>query len=242
MELLVRGAAELGVRLDRAQTDQFHRYYQELVVWNRRVNLTAVVRQDQVQTRLFLDSLTVFDVVPQSLLRAGGKFADVGSGAGFPGLPLRIAFPDIRMTLIEATAKKTTFLRHVSRVLGLSDVQVITGRAEILARDPGLRESFDVVLSRAVAKLSVLAELTLPFCSMNGLVIAQKSADVDEEIKYAESAIETMGGTVREVKEVVAGESDHGEVLVVLEKMTPTPDRYPRRPGIPAKRPLRAAN
>ena len=238
MELLVRGAAELGIRLGRAQVDQFHRYYQELIEWNRRVNLTAVTEREQVQTRHFLGSLAVSAVVPPSLLSAGGKVLDVGSGAGFPGLPLRIAFPGVRATLIEATAKKTAFLEHVSRALDLGDVQVITGRAEALAHDPRLRESFDVVLSRAVARLSVLAELTLPFCRTGGLAIAQKSAHVDEEIKRAGRAIEAMGGAVREVKEVVVGESDHSGTLVVLEKKAPTPDRYPRRPGIPAKRPL----
>ena len=239
VELLEKGAAEkLGIELNRAQLDQFHRYYREVVDWNRRANLTTVTEWEQTQTRHFLDSLAVSLALPPSLLSRGGEVLDLGSGAGFPGLPLKIAFPRLELTLMDATAKKTAFLQHVIKALGLDMVEVRTGRAEALAHEPSLRESYDVVVSRAVARLSVLAELSLPFCRLGGLVIAQKGAGVDSELLEADKAIETMGGALKEVREVEAEEPDGGGRLVVLEKMSPTPDRYPRRPGIPAKRPI----
>lgn len=168
MDLLKTGAAALGVRLDDSQVDQFRLYHRELVSWNTRVNLTAVTEWDKVRTRHVLDSLSAAAVIPTEVLD-GGTAVDVGSGAGFPGLALKIAFPDLRMTLIDSTSKKTAFLQHVSGQLGLDGVVVLTGRAEELGHRPDLRESFDLVLSRAVARLPVLAELTLPFCKVGGL-------------------------------------------------------------------------
>ena len=238
MELLTRGAAELGIRLDGMQLAQFHRYHREIVDWNGRVNLTSVTGWEEVQTRHFVDSLTVITALPKAVLSSGGRVLDVGSGAGLPGLPLKIAFPDLRMTLMDATAKKTAFLEHVTRVLKLDDVEVCTGRAETLAHDPGHRESYDAVLARAVARLPVLAELCLPFCLPGGIVVAQKGAGIDDEILEAQDAVEAMGGALRDVKEVAARGLGEGRVLVVLDKTRPTPEAFPRRPGIPAKRPL----
>ena len=237
LELLKAGAAALGVHLSLAQLEQFQRYYEELADWNTRVNLTSVSGLDNVQTTLFLDSLTVSVAIPEDLLESG-RFVDVGSGGGFPGIPLKIAFPRSRATLIDSTGKKTAFLVYLKEVLGLSDVDVHTGRAETLAHDPILRETFDLVLIRGVAKMPVLAELTLPFCRTGGIVIAQKKVGIEEEIKQAERAIETMGGELKEVREVPVKELGGARGLVVLEKIGPTPERYPRRPGMPAKRPL----
>ena len=236
--LVTRAAEELGVRLDRAQVDQFHRYYLEIVDWGSRVNLTTVTGWERVQTRHFLDSLYVSAVFPPGLQGSCATVLDVGSGAGLPGLPLKIAFPGLKVTLMEATAKKTEFLQHVIQVLGLADVEVCTGRAEALAHAPRLRQGFDLVVSRAVAGLSVLAELTLPFCRVGGLVVAHKGPDADDEIRLAGRAIGAMGGQLKEVREVVAESPGAAGVLVVLEKVCPTPARYPRRPGIPSKRPL----
>ncbi len=234
-QLLVKGASALGIHLGSAQADQFRRYYAELLHWNRRVNLTAIVEWEDVQTRLFLDSLAVSAVLPDTTLRSGARMLDVGTGAGVPGLPLKIAFTSMSLTLLDATAKKTAFLTHVTHLLGLDDVEVLTGRAEDLARDPRLRERFDVVLARAVGKLPVLAELTLPFCRPGGVVVAVKGANVDDEVQQAENAIEALAGRLRETRRVAAA---GGTAFVVLEKIGPTPERYPRRPGIPAKRPL----
>ena len=236
-DLLATGAAALGIHLSLAQLEQFRQYYLELVDWNTRVNLTSITEWEQVQTRLFLNSLSVALAVPSALLKSG-RFVDIGSGAGFPGLALKIAFPGIDVTLIDATAKKTKFLDHMKETLGLPDVAIVTGRSETLAHESDLREGFDVVLARALARMNALAELTLPFCRPGGIVIAQKSVDVEDEVAQARNAIEIMGGTLKEVTEVAIPELEQRRVLVILEKIGPTPERYPRRPGMPAKHPL----
>ena len=237
VRLLTAGAAALGIHLDQAQCAQFRRYYQELVDWNTRVNLTSVTGLEEVQTRHFLDSLTVALAIPQSM-PTSARFLDIGSGGGFPGMPLKIVFPALMATLIDSTSKKTAFLVHLREVLGLRDVEICTGRAESLAHQPELRGTFDFVFARAVGSLRVLAELALPFCQPGGMVIAQKNLNNDDEIERAQRAVETMGGVLKEVKEVPLLSPGAPRALVVLEKVGVTPQRYPRRPGMPAKRPL----
>ena len=205
--------------------------------WSRRVNLTSVTEWTDVRSRHFLDSLSVSVAIPPDMLQSG-RFVDIGSGAGLPGVPLKIAFPGLRPTLIESTAKKTAFLSDLVATLGLNDLRVCTGRAEDLAQDPELRESFDFAVARAVAGMSTLAELTLPFCRIGGLVIAQKKLDARAEIDQAESAIDAVGGRLLDVREVLVEGLEGSRTLVVLEKVRATPTRFPRRPGIPAKRPL----
>jgi len=233
LDLLVDGAAAFGINLDAAQTEQFDLYYRELVDWNQRINLTTITEREQVETRHFLNSLAVHTALPAGTLSGGARVIDIGSGGGFPGLPLRIAFPQIRLTLAESAGKRAAFLRHVIEAIGLSSVEVRSGRAEDLGREPQLREGFDVVLARAVAKLPVLAELMLPFCRVGGLAVAHKGSDVANEVQDAQHAIHETGGTLGEVRPVGLTTS-----LVVIEKVSGTPDRFPRRPGIPAKRPL----
>ena len=199
MEQLAAGAAELGIDLSRSQIEQFERYHGLLLEWNSRVNLTALTGRSEVQRKHFLDSLSVTKAIPGHLLDSG-RFADVGSGAGFPGVPLKIAFPGLSATLIESTSKKTAFLVGLGEVLGLSDLVVLTGRAETLAHRHELREGFDFVLTRAVASMAALAELTLPFCRLGGIVIAQKKLGIEDELARARKAIETMGGELAEVK------------------------------------------
>ena len=215
----------------------FRLYYQELVEWNRAVNLTAIVDPGEVATKHFLDSLSVTRVIPDETL-AVGKLADVGSGAGFPGLPLKIAWPGLNVTLIESVGKKAAFLRHVVDALELDSVEVENGRAETLAHEPRLREGFDIVTARAVAHMASLAELTLPLCRPGGIVVAQKKAGIDEELKEAETAIALLGGALERVEVVDDVEPGDPRWLVVLRKVAASPARYPRRPGIPVKRPL----
>ena len=237
MELLKTGAAELGIHLSETQLGLFRRYYRELVEWNARINLTSVTGWEEVQARHFLDSLTVSLALPSGTLESG-RFVDVGSGAGFPGVPLKIAFPGLRAMLIESTGKKVNFLLGLKDALGLCDLDVRIGRAETLAQDPGLREAFDFVVGRALADMAVLAELTLPFCRVGGVAIAQKKLNLDEELERARGAIDAMGGELREVKEVRVQQLGEPRCLVVMAKVRPTPDRYPRRSGMPKKRPL----
>ena len=237
MELLKAGAAELGIHLSLAQLGQLRRYYDEMVKWNTRVNLTSVTDWEEAQARHFLDSLTVALALPDSL-PGSARFIDVGSGAGFPGVPMKIAFPGLKATLIDSTAKKTAFLIALIDSLGLEGVEVRTGRAETLAHDPALRESFDFATARALAGMAILAELTLPFCRVGGIVVAQKNRGADEEIRLAGGAVKALGGELKEVMEISTKQLGERRRLVVLEKVSSTPDRYPRRPGIPKKRPL----
>ena len=234
---LAEGARAIGVELSPTQEEQFAAYARLLLEANRRVNLTAITEPDAVETLHFLDSLTAAAALPESTL-AEGRVLDVGSGAGFPGVPLKIAFPGVRMELLEATGKKAAFLQELVSELGLQDVAVHHGRAEDLGRGASLRGAFDAVLARGVARLSTLAELTLPFLRIGGVLVAQKSADVDAEVKAAAEAVRVLGGAAPVVHTVSAPGLDDGRTLVVVEKVEDTPDKYPRRAGMPAKRPI----
>lgn len=229
------GARELGLELSGEALAAFDRYAALLRSWNERMNLVSKASLAKVEARHILDSLTsalAFDGAPL------GKVIDVGTGAGFPGLPLKIVFPAIDLTLVEATQKKTRFLEAAVEALGLDGAEVVAERAERLGQDPAYREAFDVVLARALAPLPVLAELTLPFCRRGGVVVAYKSLGVEGEVAEARRAIEMLGGAPSRMVEVPATVTGDARVLVTIEKGSPTPRKYPRRPGTPAKQPL----
>ncbi|APV44324.1 16S rRNA (guanine(527)-N(7))-methyltransferase [Dehalogenimonas formicexedens] len=230
------GAEELGLRLSEEQFGQFEKYFHLLVEWNGRFNLTAVTDYTGVQTTHFLDSLSL---VKSGIDFESLKVIDIGAGAGFPGLPLKVAFPAIKLILLEATGKKAVFLKETAAALGLEGVTVLNARAEDAARQPDYRERIDLAVSRAVASLDTLCELCLPFCRVGATFIAMKKGEIASEIEYAKAAIETLGGRLYEVKEIsLAGLPDPRQ-LVIIEKIKRTPPEYPRRSGIPAKNPLR---
>lgn len=238
MDKLVAGANKLGLKLTPRQLEQFQLFYQELVDWNRRLNLTAITGYEDVQVKHFLDSLTVTLALKPPEGRRDCRVIDVGTGAGLPGIPLKILWPEIRLVLLDATAKKATFLHHLKQKLRLEGIEIVVGRAEEIAHEAQYRDRFDVVLSRAVARLPALIELALPFCAIGGCFIAQRKGAVEPEINRASKVISTLGGNLREVKRITLEEFSDERYLVVIEKTAPTPDKYPRRPGIPAKRPL----
>jgi len=237
MELLAAGAEKLGLKLGERELGLFQTYYEELIDWNQRMNLTAIIEYDKVQINHFLDSLTVVSAWKPSTNRPNGKVIDIGTGAGVPGIPLKIVYPQIKLSLMDSTNKKITFLNHLKQKLGLDDIEIINGRAEELGHQI-YRESYDLVLARGLAPMPPLAELTIPFCKIGGKFVAYKKGDIKEEMNLAKRAISTMGGKLIDIKPVLMTEFPDNRVLVIIEKIAPTPEQYPRGSGLPVKRPL----
>ncbi len=228
--------AGLGLSLSSNALEPFRRYQQALEQWNQRANLTAITGYEEVFSLHFLDSLSTLLALPNGSNTI--RLLDVGAGAGFPGLPLKLAKPDLQLTLLEATAKKTAFLDALVTELGLESVTVLTGRAEAAAHVAAHREQYGAVVSRGVAKLATLAEYLLPFCKVGGLAIAMKQGDIAGELTEAERAIGLLGGVLQETVAVDLPGLPPGRQLVVMRKAHATPPAYPRRTGLPAKRPL----
>ena len=228
--------AGLGLSLSSNALEPFRRYQQALEQWNQRANLTAITGYEEVFSLHFLDSLSTLLALPNG--NSPIRLLDVGAGAGFPGLPLKLAKPDLQLTLLESTAKKTAFLDALVTELGLESVTVLTGRAEAAAHDAAHREQYDAVVSRGVAKLATLAEYLLPFCKVGGLAIAMKQGDIAGELTAAERAIGLLGGVLQETLAVDLPGLPPSRQLVVIRKAHATPPAYPRRTGLPAKRPL----
>jgi 16S rRNA (guanine527-N7)-methyltransferase len=225
----------LNVSLTSGQLQGFERYAQALVDWNQRVNLTAITAPGEVEIKHFIDSLTCLLVMD---LRPGQNLIDIGTGAGFPGLPLKIVRPDLRLVLVEATAKKAAFCRHVVENLRLEGVEILHARAETVGADPNHREAYDWAVARAVAPLAVLSEYLLPLVKIGGRVVAQKGEAGPAEAHAAEAAIRRLGGRVVQLKRLELPKVAETRYLVLIDKVAATPDGLPRRPGIPSKRPL----
>jgi 16S rRNA (guanine527-N7)-methyltransferase len=237
MMRLVDGAQQLlGLTLTQRQRQAFHLYQKELVSWNTRFNLTAITDTEGVQIRHFLDSLSCLLAVGD--VRPGQSLIDVGTGAGFPGLPLKIVYPALRLTLVEATGKKTDFLQHMVKLLELRDVAVIHARAEQVGHDPLHRETYDWVTARAVAAMPTLVEYLLPLCRLGGHCLAQKGEGATAEVTSAEPAVLLLGGRLSRLVPVELPGLAETRHLVLIEKVARTPEEYPRPPGRPAKRPL----
>jgi len=243
MKKLIEGAKKLGIELNARQIKQFELYYQELIEWNKRINLTAITDYSTVQVKHFLDSLTIILALRrEEAEKVDFNIVDIGTGAGFPGVPLKILFPRPRLVLIEPTAKKISFLNHIISKLELKNVEVVNSRAEEAAHSPLYREQFALVLSRAVALLPTLVELTLPFCQIGGRFIAQKKGEIEQEVNSAKEAITVLGGKLDQIKKIELDEFDDARYLVIVDKICPTPGKYPRRPGLPKRRPIREVN
>lgn len=227
--------AERGINLSASQLERFAIYYHLLVEWNSRMNLTAITAEDEVYLKHFFDSITPAFYFPLSEVTT---VADIGAGAGFPSLPLKICFPHLQVTIVDSLQKRIGFLDHLIGELGLTGVTTVHARAEDAGHQLQLRESFDLVTGRAVARLNVLAEYCLPFVAVKGHFLAMKGSNISVELNEAKKAIKLLGGKVSRVETfTLPGEAGERN-LIVIEKVAATPKRYPRKAGTPAKRPL----
>ena len=236
MQSLTHGAQQFNLTLSETQQQAFDQYRHELIAWNEKVNLTRIIEPEEIIVKHFLDSLSLYPLL--SDFPANFSLIDVGTGAGFPGLPLKIVLPDIRLSLLESTHKKTTFLQHIVDTLNLTGVTIVTARAEEAGRQPAHCQRYDVAVARAVAALPTLAEYTLPLVKVGGTVIVQKGQNPAEEIKSASNALGILGGKIDQVLAVDVPGLDAERHLIVIRKRKPTPKQYPRRPGLPAKKPI----
>lgn len=226
----------LGVSLSEGQINQFLKYYELLVEWNGFMNLTAITEYDEVMKKHFVDSLSLiktFDVSKKV------KVIDVGTGAGFPGLALKIAYPNLQVTLLDSLNKRINFLNEVISQLGLTDVETVHGRAEDFAKPDKLRGKFDLCVSRAVANLSTLSEYCLPFVKVGGEFISYKSEKIVEEMSAAKNAIGILGGRFDRSEEFYLPDSEIYRNLVVIRKIKETPKKFPRKAGLPSKEPIK---
>ncbi len=228
--------SQFGIRLNSHQLEAFDWYAAELQAWNRRINLTSLTNRNQIEIKHFLDSLSCLTAMHPL---PGERIVDIGTGAGFPGIPIRIASPQVHIVLVESIGKKAQFCEHVVDKLELTNVEVVNSRAEQVGRLPDVRESFDWALARAVAKLPTLLEYMLPMVKAGGGAIAQKGDTAPAEAQSAEIALEVLGGELEEVIPVELPSVTETRYLVVVRKTAATPERYPRRAGIPGKRPLK---
>ncbi len=226
-----------GYELSDEQLKMFEKYYELLIEWNNKFNLTAITDKEEVEIKHFSDSLSLLDHFNISDVHS---LIDVGTGAGFPGIPLKIACPHLRVTLLDSLQKRVTFLNEVVKELGLTDVTVIHGRAEDLGRDPEHREKYDLCVSRAVANLSSLTELCLPFVNIGGFFVSYKSEKTEDEMDRAKDAIKIMGGGEASVQEhdLKFKDDSYRRTLILMPKKVSTPEKYPRKAGLPTKKPL----
>lgn len=226
---------KMNIRLTDDQKSQFDLYYELLIEWNRVMNLTGITDYDEVNLKHFTDSLTISRIIDMAQINT---LIDVGTGAGFPGIPIKIAFPHIKVYLLDSLNKRIKFLNEVIKKLGLKNIYAFHGRAEDFAKDRQYREKFDVCVSRAVANLPTLSEYCIPFVKTGGYFVSYKGGDSDEEVVRSENAITLLGGEIENTDRFFLPDTDMGRTLIKIRKRKSTPNRYPRKAGIPSKEPL----
>lgn len=234
--VLTKKVKELSIVLNDKQIQQFEQYYNILFEWNKVMNLTAITEYEEVVEKHFLDSLTIVYAINMGKIET---LIDVGTGAGFPGIPLKIAFPHLKVTLLDSLNKRIKFLNEVIDLLELDDIKAIHGRAEDYAKQAEYREEYDICVSRAVANLATLSEYCLPYVKVDGLFVPYKSGEIDEELKSSEKAVSILGGKVEEVVKFQLPGTDIGRSFVKIHKIKETKKKYPRKAGMPTKEPLK---
>lgn len=235
LTVLRKGCESLGIGLNELQEKQFTDFYEYLTEKNKVMNLTGITEFQEVLVKHFLDSLACVKAVPMESVK---KVIDIGTGAGFPGVPLKIAFPHLEACLLDSLKKRVGFLEETFLLLKLEDIKAIHGRAEEYAKNKAYREQYDLCVSRAVSNLATLSEYCLPYVKTGGLFISYKSGKVQEEVQQAEKAVKVLGGRIKDILYFQLPDSEIDRSLVVIEKIKPTPARYPRKAGTPLKEPL----
>lgn len=233
VEELINKAQKIGINMGEEDANKFYNYMNLLLEWNEKINLTAITAKNEVILKHFIDSITINKYIEEK-----NNIMDIGTGAGFPGIPLKIINKDKEFTLVDSLNKRINFLSEVSKELNLENIKCIHARAEELATNSAYREKYDIVTSRAVARLATLLEYMLPFVKIGGKCICMKGANIEEELKEAKKAIEILGGKIEVVDKFYLPESDMERNIVVIEKIKNTPNRYPRKAGIPSKQPI----
>ncbi len=226
----------LGIKLTEKQQNQFLRYYELLTEWNKVMNLTSITDYDEVCEKHFVDSLCIVKVLD---LTHVDNLIDIGTGAGFPGIPLKIVFPHLKITLLDSLNKRIRFLQAVTEELGLEEVETLHGRAEDFAKDSAYREKYQLCVSRAVANLAVLSEYCIPYVMPGGKFVSYKSGEIEEELNQSEKAVRLLGGKVVNTEKFCLPGSDISRSLILIEKVKQTPKKFPRKAGLPAKEPLK---
>lgn len=236
LSIFKRSSENLNISLNDTQIQQYVTYYEYLVEKNKVMNLTGITDFQEVMLKHFIDSLAITKIVDMNKVQT---LIDVGTGAGFPGLPIKIAFPHIDVVLLDSLNKRLNFLNEVIEMTKLQSIKTVHGRSEDAGRDKNLREKFDIGVSRAVANMSVLSEYCIPFVKIGGSFIAYKAGGAEEEITEANKAIKTLGGNVKDICKFKLPESDIERTLINVQKIKNTPDKYPRKAGIPVKEPIK---
>jgi len=227
--------ADKGIQLDERQLDQFEQYFELLVEWNEKMNLTAITEKEDVYLKHFFDSVSAAFFVN---FKSPIKLCDVGAGAGFPSIPLKICFPELDVTIVDSLQKRITFLENLAKELGLKNTHFYHDRAETFAQKPEFREQFDIVTARAVARMSVLSELCLPLVKLDGMFVAMKASSAEEELKAAGYALKQLGGKLSTVHAFTLPIEESERNIAIITKRKKTPNKYPRKPGTPNKMPL----
>lgn len=224
----------LGVRFSVEQIEQFYKYMNLLIEWNEKMNLTAITEPKEIILKHFIDSLTILKYIDDN-----SKLVDVGTGAGFPGVPLSIMNPTLKITLVDSLNKRLIFLQEVVKELNLKNIEIVHARAEEFGQNKNCREKFDIATSRAVANLATLSEYLVPLVKIDGKIISMKASNAKEEINDAKKAIEVLGGKIEKIEEFDLPESDIGRTIIIIDKNKCTPAIYPRKAGTPAKEPIK---